>query len=71
MQIPAPATAQTAAVLGDLREVIVEGAFVHAPDEKDCKFCDYAAACGERVHEQAEGQAGGREADGVREARRP
>ena len=32
----------------DLREVIVQGAFVHAPDEDDCKCCDYDAACGAR-----------------------
>ena len=48
--------AQTAAVLGDLREVIVDGAFVHAPDQKACKFCDYAAACGAAVHDEAEGK---------------
>ena len=46
VQIPAPSLAQTAAVLGDLRELIVDGAFVHAADEKACKCCDYAAACG-------------------------
>ncbi|MBA2602059.1 MAG: PD-(D/E)XK nuclease family protein [Acidobacteria bacterium] len=57
-RIPAPTPAQTAAVLGDLREVIVAGAFVHAHDEKDCKFCDYTAACGGGVHAQAEGKQG-------------
>ena len=39
--IAAPSLAQTAAVLGDLRELIVDGAFVHAADEKACKWCDY------------------------------
>jgi RecB family exonuclease len=53
VQIPAPSPAQTAAVLGDLRELIVEGAFVHAADEKACKWCDYEAACGGSVHAQA------------------
>ena len=68
VRIPAPGRAAIATVLGDLREVIVEGAFVHAPTEDDCKFCDYAAACGERVHEQAEAKQGDAEAGGVREA---
>ncbi len=54
--IAAPTRAQTAAVLGDLRELIVKGAFVHAADEKACKWCDYTEACGARVHEQAEGK---------------
>ena len=40
----------------DLRELIVDGAFVHAADEKACKWCDYDAACGGGVHEQAEGK---------------
>jgi hypothetical protein len=40
-------------VLADLRQVIVDGAFSHTPDEKDCKFCDYTAACDAQVHEQA------------------
>ena len=33
--------------------VIVGGAFVHAPDEADCKFCDYGAACGDGAPERA------------------
>src|SRR5206468_565189 len=33
-----------AGVLADLREVIATGAFTHALDEDDCKFCDYVAA---------------------------
>ena len=41
-------------MLGDLRELIVDGAFVHAADEKACKWCDYDVACGAGVHEQAE-----------------
>jgi ATP-dependent helicase/DNAse subunit B len=52
----APGHAAIARVLGDLRELIVEGAFAHSPNEGDCKFCDYTAACGEDVHQQAEGK---------------
>ena len=58
LEIPAPGRAAIAKVLADLREVIVQGAFVHAASEDDCRFCDYAAACGERVHEQAEAKQG-------------
>jgi RecB family exonuclease len=51
--IAAPTRAQTATVLADLRQLIVDGAFVHAADEKACKFCDYTAACGSGAGEQA------------------
>lgn len=51
--IPAPPPAVLAAVLTDLRELIVNGAFVHAPDEGDCRFCDFKAACVNDVHAQA------------------
>jgi ATP-dependent helicase/nuclease subunit B len=56
--IPAPGKAAIARVLADLREVIVHGAFVHAPTEEACRFCDYAAACGKGVHGQAEAKQG-------------
>lgn len=56
VRIASPSLAKTAAVLGDLRELIVDGAFVHATSDKACKFCDYAAACGGGVHEQAQGK---------------
>jgi RecB family exonuclease len=52
--IPAPTPAALAAVLADLRELIVNGVFVHAPNEGDCKFCDFKAACANEVHAQAE-----------------
>jgi RecB family exonuclease len=52
--IPAPSRGQTAAVLSDLRDVIIAGAFVHAPDDKTCRFCDYTAACSPGVYGQAE-----------------
>src|SRR6185503_4471151 len=53
VRIPAPKPQDVAAILGDLRELIVKGAFVHAPDERDCKFCDYKAACTSDVNLQA------------------
>jgi hypothetical protein len=52
--IAAPSRAQTAAVLADLRETIVNGAFVHAADPSACKFCDFTSACGEQAHGRAE-----------------
>ena len=51
--IPAPTSAQTARVLADLRDLIVAGAFIHAPDKDACKFCDYTAACDESAQERA------------------
>jgi ATP-dependent helicase/nuclease subunit B len=53
VRIDAPQQAAIARVLGDLRDLIVQGGFVHTPDENDCTFCDYAAVCGEDVSEQA------------------
>ena len=44
--IPAPAPAMIARVLGDLRQVIAAGVFVHARDEGACKWCDFGQACG-------------------------
>ena len=51
--IAAPQQAEIARVLGDLRELIMQGGFVRTPDADDCRYCDYAAACGEGVNEQA------------------
>ncbi|MBA2305387.1 MAG: PD-(D/E)XK nuclease family protein [Acidobacteria bacterium] len=56
--IASPTRHQTAAVLADLRELIVSGAFVHAPDDDGCKWCDYESACGGNMHGQAEGKLG-------------
>lgn len=39
-------SAQLRSVLGDLREVIASGLFIHGEDEGACKFCDFGAACG-------------------------
>jgi len=51
--IPAPAKVDIAAVLGDLRDLILKGQFIRTPHEDDCKFCDYIAACGGEVNRQA------------------
>lgn len=51
--IPAPAQAAIAAVLGDLRDLIIKGQFIRTPDQDDCRFCDYVAACGGEVNRQA------------------
>jgi ATP-dependent helicase/nuclease subunit B len=56
VRIPAPSLAKIAAVLGDLREVIAGGTFVHAHEESACKFCDYTAACSRTVQTQAQGK---------------
>jgi ATP-dependent helicase/nuclease subunit B len=52
--IAAPSAAQTTAVLTDLRELIVSGAFVHASEESSCKWCDFTPACGGQAAGQAE-----------------
>ena len=53
VSIPAPAKAAIAAVLGDLRELIIKGQFIRTSEEGNCKFCDYIAACGGEVNRQA------------------
>ena len=58
VRIPAPKPQDMAAVLGDLRELVVNGAFVHTPDDRDCKFCDYKAACTGDVNVQAKAKLG-------------
>lgn len=54
VRIPAPARAAVAAVLGDLRDLIIKGQFIRTQNEDDCRFCDYVAACGGEVNRQAE-----------------
>jgi ATP-dependent helicase/nuclease subunit B len=51
--IPSPARSTIAAVLGDLRDLIIKGEFMRTTDESDCRFCDYIAACGGAVNRQA------------------
>ena len=53
MTIPAPSKAAIAAVLGDLRDLIINGQFIRTPDEGNCRFCDYVAACGGEANRQA------------------
>ncbi|MEO8660737.1 MAG: PD-(D/E)XK nuclease family protein [Bryobacteraceae bacterium] len=58
VRIAAPTPQDIVLVLRDLREVIVTGAFVHAPDDQDCKFCDFRAACNSDVNGQARSKLG-------------
>jgi hypothetical protein len=51
-QISRPTSVVLTAVLGDLREVIATGAFVHA-DESACKWCEFERACGSKAAVQA------------------
>ena len=53
VRIAAPALAAIAAVLSDLSDLIILGQFVRTPDQNNCKFCDYVAACGGVVNRQA------------------
>ena len=67
--IPAQSKGDVANLLGDLREVIAQGHFVHTHEEEDCKFCDYGAACGARVVKRAEAKVGAPELDSYRRLR--
>ena len=50
---PASTQAQAAEVLRDLFDLLAAGAFVHTPDEdKDCKFCEFSRACGQKAAER-------------------
>jgi CRISPR/Cas system-associated exonuclease Cas4 (RecB family) len=51
--IPAPSQTSIAAVLRDLRDVILAGQFTRTPNESKCRYCDYVAACGAQANEQA------------------
>jgi RecB family exonuclease len=53
VRIPAPTKAAIAAVLGDLRDVIIGGQFIRTPDEGNCRYCDYVAACGGETNREA------------------
>jgi ATP-dependent helicase/nuclease subunit B len=54
LRIETPSQATVTAVLGDLRDVILAGTFVHAASKRDCKFCDYTAACDQSLEGRAE-----------------
>jgi ATP-dependent helicase/DNAse subunit B len=51
--ISAPTKAAIAEVLGDLRDLIIRGQFIRTPEEGNCRFCDYVAACGGETNRQA------------------
>ena len=56
--IKRPAATALTAVLGDLREVIAAGTFVHAGRSSPCKWCDFGRACGSKMMAQADGKQG-------------
>ncbi len=64
--IPAPTARALATVLSDLREVITSGHFIRTADAGTCRFCDYAAACGEHTNLQAEAKRHDPRVDAVR-----
>lgn len=51
-----PSKADLEKIMGDLRDVIARGAFVHTPDGEDCRFCEYGPACGAKAITHAEGK---------------
>jgi ATP-dependent helicase/nuclease subunit B len=51
---PEATAAATAAVLRDLFDVLAAGAFVHWPDEDDCRYCELDRACGAGAAERAD-----------------
>jgi len=67
--IPAQPKAVVSKVLGDLRDLIAQGAFVHSHDEDDCKFCDYGAACGAGAPARAEAKLNAPELESYRRLR--
>ncbi|HKX05724.1 MAG TPA: PD-(D/E)XK nuclease family protein, partial [Methylomirabilota bacterium] len=45
---------QVAAVLRDLFDLLLQGAFVHSPDiDEDCRYCEFDRACGRQAGERA------------------
>ncbi len=56
VRISAPSREAVSAVLRDLRDLILNGQFVRTPDKSDCRYCDYAQACGEEMNQQAGGK---------------
>lgn len=56
VRIAAPGQEAIAAVLADLRDVIMAGRFVHTATKDDCKFCDYGGACDQSHEGRAEGK---------------
>ena len=56
-------------VLTDLLDLTANGAFVHSPDEEDCRYCDFREICGDV--ERAAERAGGKLADESNESLQP
>jgi ATP-dependent helicase/nuclease subunit B len=52
-RIAMPPAATIGAVMGDLREVIASGLFIHATEKDDCKWCDFGYACGKAARDAA------------------
>ena len=67
--IPAQPKAVVTKVLGDLRDLIAQGSFIHSDDEDDCKFCDYGAACGVGAPERAKAKLDAPELESYRRLR--
>jgi ATP-dependent helicase/nuclease subunit B len=44
--IPPPSRAALVTVLSDLCDVVADGAFIASPDDAECRYCDFAKACG-------------------------
>jgi RecB family exonuclease len=53
VRIPAPGLPAITRLLREFRELILQGSFVHAPGKDDCRFCEYASACGVDMKQQA------------------
>jgi hypothetical protein len=64
--IQAPPLAHVRAVLADLRQVIIDGLFLHAADDRACRFCDYGAACGRNPVARAAAKLGDPALEGLR-----
>jgi ATP-dependent helicase/nuclease subunit B len=52
-RIAAQPLAHVTGVLGDLRTVIASGLFVHAHDDRSCKWCHHGYACGKTAPARA------------------
>ena len=51
--IPPPSRAALVAVLSDLFDVIADGAFIASPDDQECRYCEFARACGRPTERSA------------------
>jgi len=67
--IPAQPQALVTKVLGDLRDLIAQGAFIHSHEESDCRFCDHTAACGAGASARAEAKLNAPELESYRRLR--